>query len=683
MSRYVEVYAGKEAVKNGAEKSHIIALHLGMDPEELQLMLKTLFCADDANATIVGLQAVEKNISLPLSVACKAPGVLTAPRYKLLISKSALPITDDDMDTLVEDEEMYENMRSIILEMFEEGKNLIRQKILAQDGEAYDEDEILYLKLKLQISILLELAINFEERIVGAFLAYEIDGNVEELKDTLRHLALIVQQEAERESNNLKDEQAAIDDHIEDDVTEGDDDDDGDEESLNSHTLVKIVSMLEQNEHLTDEECIVLSRLSVMEHPLIRAACSAYLKNQDEEDLAETMIKISKHLSLTKILDDLLETESIVDSEYQQLQTLFLEGEPALLQAWCSFVLAPEAEESLGEVVGVIMELLHAEKVPKLNLLNLLGEKEMLTNEETEVLVGLLEEGDERVLGAFEVYKLEDDLEDLCDTLIRIASRCINVEEEEFQDSVTANLSEATLHESEEGDNDNEEEKQELQELILALKTDSVINPEQFDLLSSYIDSDNELVMAAYDAYTVTDDVPDLIDTLKRIASMQPKNADKLNNENPEKKESEETADEESAEQVVEDCLNHMYAMVEEGSLSYDEAKHVSDLLLDGEEREDRVLAAFDVYRDLKNRSDFADTLKRICKITNMVVNESTISEQASEETMHEEEADDDDDDDEDDVNEEDLEQVYVEDDGEMRKISVINEDDEVDLIDR
>jgi len=118
----------------------------------------------------------------------------------------------------------------------------------------------------------------------------------------------------------------------------------------------------------------------------------------------------------------------------------------------------------------------------------------------------------------------------------------------------------------------------------------------------------------------------------------------------------------ESEDEVLEDCLNHMFSMVEEGTISYDEAKHLSDFLSDCESAQsDMVLAAFDVYRDHKNRLDFADTLKRICGLTQLYMERDDTSDF----------------DEEDDDEDEDLEEVFLEEDEDSLDFN--DEDDDED----
>ena len=80
---------------------------------------------------------------LALSVACKAPGALTSSRYRVLFAgKQPADESDDDYDE-TEESDVDANLQDVIYEMFEEGKDLIREKI-TDANMVTEEDEQLF-----------------------------------------------------------------------------------------------------------------------------------------------------------------------------------------------------------------------------------------------------------------------------------------------------------------------------------------------------------------------------------------------------------------------------------------------------------------------------------------------------------------------------------------------------------
>lgn len=238
------------------------------------------------------------------------------------------------------------------------------------------------------------------------------------------------------------------------------------------------------------------------------------------------------------------------------------------------------------------------------------------SEQQTETLLKLLEENDEAVLAALDVYNLDDDVDEVGDTLERIANMHLKSEN---------GGSEAT-------EASKKEEK--LLLLLQRLEKNGKMTKEIHDKARATVTAGDQRAVAAYDTFLSTGDQEDFIDTINRIVKM-------------------EDAAVEGTDQDIK-ILALIMKQIEANVFTAEQGSFFGDLLEVGD---DRLLAAFDVYDDEQNLEDLNDTLQRIYAMDNEIDDE----DYASSATYDEDEFLNDDSDD--DSEEEDLEDIDNEED--------------------
>lgn len=283
-AKYVEVFA--ESGRD--EQSCLIALYRGIDPVELHDALECVFQrgGDGRQGKIVALEDVDNQVLLSLNLACHAPELLNGSRYKLLLDYAA---QRQSVPNGVESRRMVAGDERRVLTATIEV--MYRIGMLSQKG----------------LAAVRQLVARGDPSLSAAYQVFLEDNNKEELMDTIRRLSLLA-------------------------VAEVGVDEEYDEMALTNVELIEIVSRLENSSKLSEEECIVLGRLSEMEHALVKAACEVYLQDGDEADLADTLKRVSKHLSITRITEALLAKEYITEDQCDQLNELFFAGDQSILQ---------------------------------------------------------------------------------------------------------------------------------------------------------------------------------------------------------------------------------------------------------------------------------------------------------------------------------------------------------------
>lgn len=282
-SRYVEVYTQEER-----QHSCLVALYKGIDPEEVRAALESvLFRTQTSDSRIVAFEDVENNLLVSLTLLCKQPEILSAARYKILLAYGSQEVNENGGLAANGEVHNYADQTRVLLktvsDMFSMG-----------------------LLTKLKVSVLSQLIQSNDTRTSAAFQVYLTENNKEELIDTLSRLSTL----ASEEMDELGEEPG----------------------ELTNVELIDLVSRLENKGYLNEEECIVLGRLSEMEHQLVRAACEVYLQDGDESDLADTLKRVSKHLSITRLIKQMHDQQLLNDEHYSTLYNMFFTGEPRLLQ---------------------------------------------------------------------------------------------------------------------------------------------------------------------------------------------------------------------------------------------------------------------------------------------------------------------------------------------------------------
>ena len=295
-AKYVEVFSQDGSRQS---KSCLVALYKGIDPAELHDALHGVFYRGhdhrSVRSKIVALEDVDNNVLISLKLACAAPELLNGSRYKLLLEQGSLHGLAPN--GLLKSE--LQSQRSMVA-----GDE---RRVLSGTVEVMYRIGMLSQK---GLAALRQLISAGDASLSAAYQVYLEDNNKEELMDTLRRLSLLALAEIGEEEEL-------------DDI------------GLTNVELIEIVSRLENSSKLSEEECIVLGRLSEMEHALVKAACEVYLQDGDEADLADTLKRVSKHLSITRITEALLAKELISEDQFDQLNELFFAGDQSILEVSC------------------------------------------------------------------------------------------------------------------------------------------------------------------------------------------------------------------------------------------------------------------------------------------------------------------------------------------------------------
>ena len=193
------------------------------------------------------------------------------------------------------------------------------------------------------------------------------------------------------------------------------------------------------------------------------------------------------------------------------------------------------------------------------------------TQTQTDAILKLLEENDEAVLAALDVYNSDHDVDEVGDTLLRIANMHLSGGK-----NVMA-----------QAEGTKKEEK--LLLLLRRLEKNGKTSKEIHDKVSQALSAGDQRAVAAYDTFLSTGDQDDFIDTINRIVKM-------------------EDAAAEGTEHDIK-ILAIIMKQIEAEVFTAEQGSFFGDLLEVGD---NRLLAAFDVYDDEQNLEDLNDTLRRI-----------------------------------------------------------------------
>eukprot|EP00936_MAST-01D_sp_MAST-1D-sp1_P000227 g227.t1 len=142
-----------------------------------------------------------------------------------------------------------------------------------------------------------------------------------------------------------------------------------------------------------------------------------------------------------------------------------------------------------------------------------------LSPAEAKALRELVNVRDDSVMAAYDVYSFERDVEDLVDSLQRIARRWVAQRSGEASDDMgVGGVSVANTAEDEEGDADRE--IREVEAILRVLKTlyrQQVLSLNQTQFLMRRLEQNDPVLLGAFDVFEQLQDVGDLVDTLERI----------------------------------------------------------------------------------------------------------------------------------------------------------------------
>lgn len=464
-------------------KSSTVALAPGLEPNELKLLLKTIFNLPSPKLIVGALG--ENDVVVPISVLCKSPSLIGKAHCQLIVANSfnSSNSSNSTLDSKIE--QVFSNIRSFANELFSRGfltdaQNKIIDTMLvnnspllfaaysvavsAQDSEYLAEifrnlarlmtteegrlvceaqEDLLEICDELygagkiienQLLYLRHLILIREEVVVNAYDEYQSTNNVKQLAEALTNIAY-THPLGDNNDNTDKDSKK------EETKTTQEDDDSLTMDQV-SEGLMKIVSVMIKNKLITENEVDVLLELIALEDDVVIAAYELYLKNNQLNELQDTLLRcvrleIRRRLggdsskssptaassaasSATSSATSSASDSSSSDSNYHEK-----------VKNFASLFTSPQSVQQLrsgnmdklAEVLGIQVKQLEPH-VPQ-DFLNLLifaffqGE-EIFSQTEIFTLIKYYLQKNELVLSAWEVFNVQHDVADLFDTLKRI-----------------------------------------------------------------------------------------------------------------------------------------------------------------------------------------------------------------------------------------------------------------------
>jgi hypothetical protein len=319
--------------------------------------------------------------------------------------------------------------------------------------------------------------------------------------------------------------------------------------------LVQIMQMMEAKGLLNSDDISQLMTLVENRNQVIFAAFEAFEADQDLDELVDTLQLVANYSS-------------------EQAQSMSSVGGARTLSS---------SAEGVGDASEELLELIEA-----------LETDAKLSSIEASALAKMVHLGDEYVMAAHDVYVSDQDVDDLIDTLQRIAKR-----------EVKATNNVAENHEPNENDDDDDEEEavQRMRHLKLLFQ-DGLLGSEETRALMRLAEDEDPKLMAAFDVFDSINDQEDLLDSLKRLLIVM------SSDQNPD------SADKEDSTTVEEQFLQ----IASEMHLSPSETTALRNCLAN---EDTLVKAAQRVYQLEQDAEDLKDTLQRVARFQVESQNES------------------------------------------------------------
>ncbi|KAF1316278.1 hypothetical protein FI667_g15541, partial [Globisporangium splendens] len=369
------------------------------------------------------------------------------------------------------------------------------------------------------------------------------------------------------------------------------------------------------NDHcdvLRENEKALVKQLFVRKSELVRAAWEVFEVEKNVHDLGDTLLRIARFTSrndsklrLVEVVGEMMRRQLIRSHEADGLIRLYEEKNEAMLAANEAFVSDGDVKELVETLLLVVKHAnfgeaptcspRHASRRARAPLLSLsfstnhyepgseeflagrlieaLGIKGRLTEWQTELLLVLLTQNDDRLLAAIDVYNEDQNARELVDTLWRL---CDLLVWEENKRSI-------------------------IQEWVLPLEKQERVKPP--GVLTKLIQARDDRVMAALIVYLENNNDQEFADTLERIARIEAKTKHIGST-------SVSSATEDADSELNADAgVKILLSLTKDGHISAEEQRAVQRLF---NAHDAQVLAAFDVYHATEDSGDFVDTLKRV-----------------------------------------------------------------------
>lgn len=364
---------------------------------------------------------------------------------------------------------------------------------------------------------------------------------------------------------------------------------------------------------LREGEKALVKQLFVRKSELVRAAWEVFEVEQNVHDLGDTLLRIARFTSrndsklrLVEVVGEMMRRQLIRSHEADGLIRLYEERNEAMLAANEAFASDGDVKELVETLLLVVKHAnfgeapvcspRHAssrarglppspsfsashfeagtEEFLAARLVEILGNKGRLADWQTDLLLTLLAQNDDRLLAAIDVYNEDQNARELVDTLWRL---CDLLVWEENKRSI-------------------------VREWIVPLEKQGRLKPP--GVLKKLVEARDDRVMAAFVVYLGDNNEQEFADTLERISQIE---ASAKHGGNPPVSTATEDADRGGVDGAAAESV--LLSLVKNGRISEQERATIQSLFT---VYDAQVLAAFDVYHATGDRADLVDTLKRV-----------------------------------------------------------------------
>lgn len=352
---------------------------------------------------------------------------------------------------------------------------------------------------------------------------------------------------------------------------------------------------------LTADHVQVLEQMIAQRHHLLESAFEVFAGDGDESELLDTLQRIAKlQTRVLQMADQERSQEQqafnkIVDTQCHALgmsdkllvKQLFARRSELVIAAWQVFEEEHDADE-LGDTLLRVARFT-TRNDSKLRLVEVVGEmmkRHMIHSHEADGLIRLFEQKNEAMLAANEAFEADSDVKELVETLLLVVKHanfgsppiCSPRGTGQDLDYEDGHVSSAA-----------DDEVTKVSRLIHQIASKGRFVLWQKELLLSLVAARDDRVLGAVDLYNEDRNARELVDTLQRLADL--------------------VAWTRGKQQLVDEWITPLTAS---GQISPSSAEVLRALV---QKRDDRVMAAFAVYLDDQNASEFSDSLVRIAAI--------------------------------------------------------------------
>jgi hypothetical protein len=477
------------------------------------------------------------------------------------------------------------------------------------------------------------------EFILAAFEMYEDDGDEAELVDTLQRVA---RSRARKASLEMRRE-ASVTSETNDAGQVSPEENDG-AGLFPATILYRLAGSFVQEGLVSEADGKVLGTLIETKSPNLRSAWTQFEEDQDRKQLVESILAAIDHSNI----DDMDNEEAVLpDQPFVGVMGQFLEmgvlnpqaaermveefeqGNPVVLAAWEVFRLETDHSDFLDTLERVLGTLEPYEdeqtdddeergsigyegKSDLIAVIENMEEERVLNSEDCVILMGLVQAEHNVMIAAYEAYMADDDLPELMDTLQMIAkfAKEENIAAEEADDGSA-------------GRDANSNVRPFSFETIVAIiqnlhekpASDPLhVDSEAASALRFLAEKDDEMLMAAMEVFAHDDNLFELVDTLKRLATkllQQTVDADDQFQDSEPSATAMLSGIAPSDHKAAEELLDLVEQLFLDECISSEEKQVLDDLIGSGNEV---VFAAYDVYRDMQDSDDLIDTLWRVAR---------------------------------------------------------------------